>query len=61
LIADETNDHIEKQYKKGGFSKNYYKDATIDLSAIESLTPEHERQTEILWDGKFYCITFRKN
>ena len=60
LIADETNDLIEKQYRKSNFSKNYFKDDSVDLTAIESLTPELERQIEILWDGKFYCITFRK-
>lgn len=60
LIADETNDLIEKQYRKSTFSKNYFNDTSIDLSAIENLTPENERQKDILWDGKFYCITFRK-
>lgn len=60
LIADETNDLIEKQYKKSNFSKNYFKDAAIDLTAIENLTPANERKTEFLWDRKFYCITFRK-
>jgi ubiquinone/menaquinone biosynthesis C-methylase UbiE len=63
LIADETNDLIEKQYKKSVFSKEYFQDANIDLSAIEKLIPElmTEKKTELLWDGKFYCITFRKN
>ena len=60
LIADETNDLIEKQYRKSNFSKIYFKDASVDLTAIERLTPELERQIEILWDEKFYCITFRK-
>lgn len=60
LIADETNDLIDKQYKKSNFSKKYFKDAAIDLTAIENLIPATERKTEILWGGKFYCITFRK-
>ena len=60
LIADETNDLIEKQYKKSNFSKKYYQDTAIDLTEIENIVPSNERQTEILWDGKFYCITFRK-
>ena len=60
LIADETNDLIEKQYRKSIFSKNYFKDASIDLAEIEKLIPALDRETELLWDGKFYCITFRK-
>jgi len=62
LIADETNDLIEKQYKKNSFTKKYYKNKTIDLNAIEKLIPQSviERNTDILWGGKFYCITFRK-
>jgi ubiquinone/menaquinone biosynthesis C-methylase UbiE len=60
LIADETNDLLEKQYKKNNFSKNYFKNATIDLAEIENLIPRKERKTEILWEGRFYCMTFRK-
>ena len=62
LIADETNDLLDQQYKKSRFTKNYYSDKTIDLSEIEKLIPAtvKERKTDILWKGKFYCITFRK-
>ena len=62
LIADETNDLIDKQYKKNRFTKKYYDDKTIDLNEIEKLIPPTvtERETDILWKGKFYCITFRK-
>ena len=62
LIADETNAFIEKQYKKNRFTKKYFNDKKIDLSEIENLIPHtvKERNTDILWDGKFYCITFRK-
>jgi ubiquinone/menaquinone biosynthesis C-methylase UbiE len=60
LIADETNDLIEKQYKKSNFSKKYFQNSSVDLTEIQNLVPANERQTEILWDGKFYCITFRK-
>jgi len=62
LIADETNDLIEKQYKKRSFTKKYYNDKTIDLTEIENLIPlsVKDRITDILWGGKFYCITFRK-
>ena len=62
LIADETSDLIEKQYKKSGFTKKYYSDKTVNLNEIEKLIPRSvtEMKTEILWSGKFYCITFRK-
>ena len=62
LIADETNDLIEKQYKKSFFTKKYYSDKAIDLNAIEKLIPAavKEMATDILWNGKFYCITFKK-
>jgi hypothetical protein len=51
-----------KQYKKSSFTKKYYKDKTIDLNEIEKLIPQtvKELKTDILWNGKFYCITFRK-
>jgi len=62
LIADETNDLIEKQYKKRSFTSKYYDNKKIDLAEIENLIPSStkERNTDILWNGKFYCITFRK-
>ncbi|BBM36277.1 class I SAM-dependent methyltransferase [Pseudoleptotrichia goodfellowii] len=62
MIADETADFIEKQYKKSIFTKKYYKNETVDLSEIEKCIPESvkDRSTELVWDKKFYCITFRK-
>ena len=62
LIADETADYVEEQYKKSALSKRYFTDATVDLAAIEACIPDtvQERRTELLWDRRFYCITFRK-
>lgn len=62
LIADETNDLINQQYKKSSLSKKYFKDVKMDLAEIESLIPSKcfDKKTDMLWDGKFYCITFRK-
>ena len=62
LIADETNDLLEKQYRKSRFTKKYYNDKTIDLNKIEKLIPSTVKEpvTDILWNGKFYCISFRK-
>lgn len=61
LIADETNDLINKHYKHAGYTKKYFNDASVDLSEIENLMPTTERKTELLWKNRFYCITFRKS
>lgn len=62
LIADETADFIEKQYKKSYLSKKYFQDEAFDLKDIESKIPcgVREIQTDLMWKNKFYCITFRK-
>lgn len=62
LIADETGDFIEKQYKKNRLSRKYYQGVTFDFKSIESSIPNEVRdlKTELLWKNKFYCITFRK-
>lgn len=62
MIADETADFIEKQYKKSIFTKKYYENRSFDLSKIEKYIPENvkEKNTELVWDKKFYCITFKK-
>ncbi len=62
LIADETADYIEKQYKKSNLSKKYYQGVTFDFKDISSAIPNgvKELQTELLGENKFYCITFRK-
>ncbi len=61
LIADETNDLINKHYKHAGYTKKYFNDASVDLSEIENLMPTTERKTKLLWKNRFYCITFRKS
>jgi len=62
LIADETADFIEKQYKKSNLSKKYFQGATFDFKDIESAIPSGVRdlKTELMWKNKFYCITFLK-
>ena len=62
LIADETGDYIESQYKKSIFSKKYFNDVSFDISEIESAIPGtvNEKENSFLMDNKFYCITFRK-
>ncbi len=62
LIADETADFIEKQYKKNNLSKKYFQGVSFDLKDIESAIPSGVRdlKTELMWENKFYCITFKK-
>ncbi|MDO4667843.1 MAG: methyltransferase domain-containing protein [Streptococcus sp.] len=62
LIADETSDYIEKQYKKSRITKKYFTDAQFDLQEIEQAIPKtvQEKETKLLRDNKFYSITFRK-
>ena len=63
LIADETADFVETQYKKSVFSKSYFEGKTVDLNTIEQCIPTSvaEKKTELFWDNKFYAITFRKS
>lgn len=63
IISDETADYLKNQYQKSKLSKKYFQGETIDLSEIESCVPENvsEKKMEYLWDGKFYCLSFRKD
>lgn len=60
MIADETSDYIDSQYKKNVLTRKAYKNATFDLSEIEALIPEdmEDASTSLLWNDQFYCITF---
>jgi ubiquinone/menaquinone biosynthesis C-methylase UbiE len=62
LIADETSDYMQQEYQKSIFSKKYFENQSIDLKEIESLIPKNvqDQKTELLWENKFYCISFRK-
>ena len=62
MIADETTDFIQQQYKKSLFTRNYFQDTDFDLTQIENCIPEtvQEKKTRLLWSNRFYCITFRK-
>ena len=62
MIADETSDFIDQQYKKSSFTRRYFADTHFDLGEIENSIPADvvERRTQLLWDNRFYCITFRK-
>lgn len=62
LIADETADFIEKQYKKSNLSKKYFQGESFDFKDIETAIPSgvKDLKTELMWQNKFYCITFKK-
>jgi ubiquinone/menaquinone biosynthesis C-methylase UbiE len=62
LIADETSGYIEKQYKRNRLTKKFYEGKTFDLKELKSSIPEEvtEKKMELLWNDKFYCLTFRK-
>ena len=62
MIADETTNFIQQQYKKSLFTRSYFQDTDFDLTQIENCIPEtvQEKKTRLLWSNRFYCITFRK-
>ncbi len=62
MIADETSDYINTQYKKSRLSKKYFENEQFYLSEIKNNVPEFvtEKKIEYLWEKKFYCLTFRK-
>ena len=59
LVADETADFVESQYKKSIFSKSYFEGKTVDLHEIEQCIPPSagEKQTELFWDNRFYGVS----
>lgn len=62
MVADETTEHIDKEYKKSLVAGKYFQDAQFNLENLKkeiSLRAE-KCETKLLWDGKFYRITFRK-
>jgi len=63
LIADETSDYVEKQYKRSGISKKFFRDRQVELSELEACVPENvkDKKLEFVWDNRFYVLTFRKN
>ncbi len=62
MIADETSDYINSEYKQSSFARKYFADAKFDLSELEAAIPPSVKNLEMqsLWDNKFYCLTFRK-
>ena len=62
LVADETADYVDSQYKKNALSKQYFEDATVNIKELEALLPSQvtDKELEFIWDNRFYALTFRK-
>ncbi len=62
LIEDETEEHVKSTYEKIPFTSSFYADRTQAVTIpIDLVAPEMEDiHLEMLKQGKFYAITFRK-
>ncbi|MBP2623712.1 class I SAM-dependent methyltransferase [Streptococcus oricebi] len=62
LVADETADYVDSQYKKNVLSKQYFEDASFNLKELEELLPAEviDKKLEFIWENRFYALTFRK-
>jgi ubiquinone/menaquinone biosynthesis C-methylase UbiE len=62
LIADETEKHVKGTYERAPFTSRYFRNRQGPVTApIDLVPPEmHEIHLEILRDGQFYALTFRK-
>ena len=48
LVADETDDLIRGGYNKIGFSRRYFKDAQVNVKAIEKAVAAREFKVQVL-------------
>jgi ubiquinone/menaquinone biosynthesis C-methylase UbiE len=62
LIADETEKHVKSAYEHIPITSGYYKNRQEAVAAPTDLVPPEMREIhlEMLWDGRFYALTFRK-
>lgn len=62
LIADETEEHVQKAYEKMPYTQEFYKNRTTAVSAPVDLLPPgmEEVNVETVWGNRFYALTFRK-
>ena len=60
MIADETADFVDEQYKKSLFTRSYFDDTQFDLKEIIAAIPAgmQDVNTQLIWNNRFYCITF---
>jgi ubiquinone/menaquinone biosynthesis C-methylase UbiE len=62
LIADETEEHVQKAYQNMPYTQEFYKNRNDSVSAPVDLLPAEveDVQAEIVWGNRFYALTFRK-
>jgi ubiquinone/menaquinone biosynthesis C-methylase UbiE len=62
MIEDETEEYVKSTYEKIPFTSSFYSDRKETVTVpIDLVPPEMEDiHVEMLKDGKFYAITFRK-
>ena len=62
LIADETEEHVKDTYERIPITSRYFKNRREPVKApIDLVPPEmQEVHLEVLRDGQFYSLTFRK-
>jgi hypothetical protein len=62
LIADETEEHVKSTYERIPVTSGYFSNRQEPVTApIDLVPPEmQEIHLEILRNGRFYALTFRK-
>jgi ubiquinone/menaquinone biosynthesis C-methylase UbiE/uncharacterized protein YbaR (Trm112 family) len=62
LIADETEEHVKSTYERIPITSGYFKNRQKPVTAPIDLVPSEMREIhlEMLRDGRFYALTFRK-
>jgi len=62
MIEDETEEYVKSTYEKGPITSGFYSNRKQAVTVpIDLVPPEMEDiHVEMLKDGKFYAITFRK-
>jgi ubiquinone/menaquinone biosynthesis C-methylase UbiE len=62
LIADETEKHVQDAYEKFPVTGRFFKNRKETVTVPVDLVPPEMQEThaEVLWDGRFYALMFRK-
>jgi ubiquinone/menaquinone biosynthesis C-methylase UbiE len=62
LIADETEKHVKSTYERIPITRRYFQNRQQAVAAPVDLVPPEmqEIHLEMLWNGRFYALTFRK-
>lgn len=62
LIADETEEHVQKAYENMPYTQEFYKNRSTAVSAPVDLLPHgmEEVNVETVFGNRFYALTFRK-